>query len=87
MDWRSIETAPKDGSLVWVKRVHDGRIVKEGWAVFAPLLDIAPMRQWTAGGLYDPIPPDHEAADELRWCNADRLHRFPEPTHWCPSHA
>ena len=82
--WQDIETAPRDGSRVWVKRVYEGRIVKEGWAVYDSLVADAPMRQWTNGGLYAPIPPDHEAADAGRWSNPDRLHRFPTPTHWMP---
>jgi hypothetical protein len=81
-DWLPIETAPKDGRPVWVRRLYEGRVVKEGWAVFDSLADAAPMRQWADGGLDPPIPPDHEAANERRWCNPDRLYRFPTPTHW-----
>jgi hypothetical protein len=85
MQWRPIESAPTDGRQVWVKRIFEGRIIKEGWAVFGSLAANAPMRQWSDGGLGDPIPPDNEAADARRWCNPDRLHRFPTPTHWSPA--
>lgn len=83
-DWQDIGTAPRDGSPVWVKRVHEGRVVKEGWAVYGSLSSDAPMRQWASGGLNPPIAPNHEAADAERWSNPDRLYRFPTPTHWHP---
>lgn len=84
MDWLPIESAPRDGRRVWVKRVYEGRLVKEGWAVFASMAADAPMRQMADGGLDGPIMPDHEYADQLGWCNPDRLYRFPTPTHWAP---
>lgn len=79
--WKLIETAPKDGTRVWVKRVYEGRIVTEGFAVFGVAHKNAPMRQ-----------PDHwpnetqkdrdDYANEPRWLKPDRMHSFPEPTHW-----
>jgi hypothetical protein len=81
-DWVDISEAPK-GVPVYVKRVYNGKIVKEGMAIFASLGPDAPMRQPVLdNGLWPPLPPDHESADREGWCNIDRLHRFPSPTHY-----
>lgn len=88
--WQPIAKIPneqKDGRRVWVKRVHERRIVKEGWAVWDVNCAEAPMRQWDDGGLDGPIPPDTEYADTARWLTEDRMYSFPEPTHWLPSKA
>jgi len=82
MDWQTIDSAPKDGTRVWVKRTHEGRVVKEGWAVWGVNSDDAPMRQWGDGGLDGPIPPDHAYADTACWLTEDRRYSFPTPTHW-----
>lgn len=82
--WQSMKTAPQDGSLVWARRVHNGYLVKEGWAVWGINSKDAPMRQWGPGGLDGRIPPDHAYADTPRWLVADRRYSFPEPTSWHP---
>jgi hypothetical protein len=84
-DWEPIESAPTDGRPVWVRRVFNGEVIKEGTAIFAALCPTAPMRQWSDGGLDGPIPPDNASANALRWTNPDRIHRFPTPTHWHPA--
>jgi hypothetical protein len=82
--WLPIESAPKDGSRVWVKRVHNGEIVKQGWAVWGVNSADAPMRQWSPGGLDGPLPPQIEYADTPKWLTEDRLYVFPTPTHYLP---
>lgn len=79
MEWQPIETAPKDGSRQWVKRVHEGRVVKEGWAVWGVNSADAPMRHADDYG-----PADIAYADTPRWLTEDRRYSFPTPTHWSP---
>lgn len=83
-DWQPIETAPKDGSVIYARRVYQGKIIKEGRAVWGINSADAPMRQSSPGGLYGSIPPDNEYADTPRWLTEDRRYSFPTPTHWKP---
>lgn len=86
-----METAPKDGSEVYVRRVHNGHLVSEGLAVFGFLAVDAPSRF--------PIGPDplgrlsatqyaaearsrEEWTATPRWLQPDRRYAFPEPTAW-----
>lgn len=80
MTWKSIETALKDGSTVHVKRVHEGRIIYEGPAVW---------RTVRFGSLVDPLTEDTfaEAYDGVGWMYPDKDKRVPTPTHWSPSPA
>jgi len=86
-DWQDISTAPTDGSKVYVRRMHEGRLVREGWAVFGPMAADAPMRSPAPGGLYAPIPADNQYADIPGWCTEDRRYHFPTPTEWLPARA
>lgn len=85
MEWQDISSAPRDGTAVWCKRVYNGCVIAEGWAVWGVNSADSPMRQFADGGLYAPIPPDHEYADEPKWLKPDRRYSFPAPTHWTPS--
>lgn len=92
--WQPIETAPMDGSEVFVRRVHNGRVVSKGWAVFATLHPDAPSLKAPAP---DPLGRPEVAAfnaeeekrrasgawrDTPKWLLPDRMYLFPEPTHW-----
>lgn len=84
MSWKSISLAPHDGSRQYVKRVHNGRVVKEGWARWCRANEAAEIRFESYGGLDGPIPADAAYADTPRWRTDDGLYSFPEPTHWLP---
>lgn len=98
-EWKDIESAPKDGSKVWVKRMsptgklyNKTGVVAEGWAVFDVPDARAPM--------LSPLGPDplgrpvdyagelrgiEEARVTRRWLKPDRMYAFPTPTHWLPT--
>lgn len=91
--WQPIETAPKDGRLVRVKRVYDGSIIAEGDAVFDFLHEDAPGRRPLERdplGREDALAYDLLNALALRdaekrhWLRPGRMYLFPEPTHWLP---
>lgn len=94
MDWLPIDTAPKNGRQVWVRRIYEGRLIAEGWAVWGIADHNAPMRA--------PLGPDPlnrltgadyareakeavEYADTPRWLKPGRKFVFPTPTHWTPN--
>lgn len=94
MDWLPIESAPQDGSKVWVKRVHDGRIVSEGWAVFglpherAPMRDsigVDPLGRLSASNYQREDEQRREFVSQKRWLKTDLMYCFPTPTHWSPN--
>lgn len=90
-EWKPIDSAPKDGSEVYVRRVFEGRVVKEGLAVFDVPVPTAPMLESIGP---DPLgrPVDYasearwieEAKVNKRWLNPDRGYAFPTPTEWRP---
>jgi|LULJ01.1.fsa_nt_gb hypothetical protein len=83
--WQDIETAPKDGTAIWARRVYEGSIIKEGWARWGVNAAGAPMRKSAPGGLYGVIPPDNDYADKPRWRTEDMMYSFPTPTEWRPT--
>lgn len=84
-DWQPIDSAPKDGSKAWVRRVYNGNAQEARWAVWGPMASDAPMRSSAPGGLYAPIPADNAYADESGWCTEDRRYHVPTPTEWRPA--
>ena len=76
--WQNIETAPRDGTSVNVRRVYEGRIVYEGPAVWRTV-HFEALRDPLRGGVFA------EAEDATGWMRVDSEHRVPEPTHWLPT--
>lgn len=92
-DWQDIETAPTDGREVWVRRVYDGKLVSEGWAVFGICDPMAPQSQslgpdplgrLSAADYIEEDKQRREYADEPKWLKPSRMYSFPTPTHWLP---
>lgn len=77
-NWQDIETAPKDGTVVWAKRVHEGNLIFEGPAVWRtvdfPALPPHPLD----GDVYAP------AETATGWMMPGQEKRVPTPTHWAP---
>lgn len=92
-EWQPIETAPRTGEPVHVRRVYNGRVVKEGKAVFGFFHKDAPSRYGLgADGLGRMSAADYAREDAARkaftetprWLKEDRMYAFPEPTEWLP---
>lgn len=93
MEWQPIDSAPKDGTVLRLKREHDGHVVKEGAGVWGPRAANAPLRhptgpdplgRMTAADLRLEEASRVAYADEPAWLTEDRLYSFPTPTHWMP---
>lgn len=73
MEWKDIESAPKDGSVVYVRRVHDGQIIFEGDAVW---------RTFTFPSFINGIHGVEPADEFTGWMYPDEDKRVPTPTHY-----
>ena len=92
--WLDIKNAPKDGTVIELRRIYDGQLVAEGCGLFGTLHSDAPARRSISP---DPLSRPSivsdatinewiaESADQPRWMREDRMYRFPEPTHWRPA--
>ena len=77
--WQSIDTAPKDGTPIWVRRKHGRAIVYEGPAVWRTQ-DFPPLR--------DAFGVEIEPGQQITWwCRVDRPYLVATPTHWLPGDA
>lgn len=74
--WELIETAPKDGQTLRVRRVYKGEVIFEGLAAWRTVTFPAFMN-----GRYG-FEPAHT---DTGWMKPDKDKRFPEPTHWLPA--
>lgn len=74
-EWQAIETAPKDGRTINVRRIYKGHIVYDGPAAW---------RTIHLEALWHPIDGNKFADEEERtgWCYPDIDKFVPGPTHW-----
>ena len=76
-DWQDIETAPRDGRLVELKRLYNGYLIAHGRAYFGDLtVDYGKERPDSAG----------KSVITFRgvWIDPGLERPFSSPTHWRP---
>lgn len=71
-DWQPIESAPKDGTRVRLRRVFQRHVIAEGEGCFG---DVTIHYAADDGG-----PQTFQGV----WVDGDGCHFFPTPTHWLP---
>lgn len=73
-EWQNIETAPKDGTVIELKRTHEG-------------LEFQGLGSWRTVTFSSFINGTHGIEPEQTvtgWMRVSEEKRFPEPTHWRP---
>jgi hypothetical protein len=71
-NWQPIETAPKDGTVLRLKRVYNGAVIADGRGYFG------------SATIHYAIEDGGPATFHLIWAAEDGRHFFPMPTHWAP---
>ena len=71
--WHEIASAPKDGTVVHLKRVVADRVIQEGRGLFGTMDENAPLYR-----------DDPAWGSTPRWLHEGRQHAFPVTTHWQP---
>lgn len=79
-DWVTIDTAPRNGRIIVVRRVYRRRVIYEGPAVWRTVT-------------FPPIPPHPLTGDNrfgeayvvTGWMLPDQDKAVPTPTHWHPN--
>ncbi len=76
-EWKTIDTAPKDGRVIRYRRVHSGVTIFEGDAVWKTVT-FPDTQPHPITGIVDP------GFTATGWMCVDQERRVPEPTHWAP---
>ena len=82
--WRPIATAPKDGTILRLRRVLEGAIIKDGRGYFGSVTIFYPGGPFVSVGGLDYAEPSEQTFSDV-WVDEDRTHLFPQPTHWTPA--
>jgi hypothetical protein len=81
--WLDIATAPKDGTLVRLKRVHKRSEIANGRGFFGNVTIHYHGGPFVSTGGLDYAEPSTQQFTDV-WVDEDGRHLFPEPTHWMP---
>ena len=80
-EWLRISRAPKDGTVVRLRRVYKGRLIAEGDGYFGNVTIYYPGGPFVSvNGLEH--ADDSEETYRGVWVKSDGKHLFPTPTHF-----